>query len=530
VTQDVGAWSPLLPVAMVGTDRHTAPMPRWPGAIGDAIAALGEPAAGQAATGVLRAAAILAVCGAAGARPGPSPQAPGVPAGRESTPAVDDPELLRSLGWTMVDGPERLKQAFCLRLGQAGLRLPPVLLTVALEQARQSLAMRPLVQPLLGERGVWLARQRDDWRFAAGVAAAEDDDPRQWDEGTLEQRRAFLAAERARDPRAARERLAAALPELPAKERAELARGLADGLSMDDEPLLEQLRNDRGQDVRAVALDLLLRLPAAAHPRRAAARVAALMARGGLLTGRRWNIEPPSEAGTDWRADQVDPDVPKGAMGQRAWWLYQLVRQVPLGWWTMHTGLSPRELSAWAQAGDWGEPLWRGWRDVLRRAPDQAWAELLLDAKGPAGYGGGSIQGDRELALGQVCAEARERWVVQQLATSDEPLSATLWTVMARCAPGESISRNLAAPIVQRVRRTLALDTTVAPGTHNANVLEQEHVGRALPDLCCTLPLPALADFDDWAASPSQSPALARARHAGRQIIQARRVLASRLP
>lgn len=532
--RDASAWAPLLPVAMVGTDRHPAPLPAWPGPVGAAIAALATVERNdgdRAASDVLRAAGILAVCGLAGARP--VARAPGHAdaAAPDTLPAAADPALLAAFAWTLRDGPDRLKQAFFLRLAQAGLRLPHALLPQALELARSSLALRPLIQPLLGERGVWLARQRADWQFAAGVASVDEADPRHWDEGTLEQRKAFLAAERARDPGAARARLAAALPELPAKERAELARGFGTGLSLEDEALLEQLRNDRGQEVRAVALELLLRLPDAAHPRRATQRVAALMSRGGLLAGRRWTIEPPAQAAADWKADQIDPDAPKGAMGQRAWWLYQLVRQVPLAWWTQHTGLDARALSDWARATEWGEALWRGWRDVLRRAPDAAWAELLLDdASGAAGYGGGSLHGDREMALDLVSTAVRERWVVRQLASSEAALSSTIWTVASRCGPGETISANLAAPLVERVRRTLALNTELAPGTHNANIAEQESVGRVLPELCCALPLSFLADYDDWAASPNESPAIGRARHAGRQIIQARRVLASCLP
>jgi hypothetical protein len=528
--RDAPTWAPLLPVAMVGTDRQPGALPSWPGPVGAAIAALADVErddGDRAAADVLRAAGILTLCGLAGARPQALATAPAGAAATDAAPAVDDPALLQWLAWTLQEGPDRLKQAFFQRLAQDGLRLPHALLPQALELARSSLAMRPLIQPLLGERGVWLARQREEWQFAVGVAAADEHNPRLWDEGTLEQRKAFLAAERARDPHAARERLVAALPELPAKERAELARGLAEGLAMADEPLLEQLRNDRGQDVRAVALELLLRLPDAAHPRRAAARVAALMSRGGLLAGRRWAIEPPAEAADDWKADQVDPDVPKGGMGQRAWWLYQLVRQVPLAWWTQHTGLDARALSAWALSTDWGDPLWRGWRDVLRRAPDTAWAELLLDdAKGAAGHGGGSVHGDREMALDLVSAEVRERWVVRQLASSEASLSSTIWSVASRCGPGDTISANLAAPIVERVRRTLALNTELAPGTHNANIVEQESVGRVLPDLCCALPLSFLADFEHWAASPNESAAIGRARHAGRQIIQARRALA----
>lgn len=532
--RDAPAWSPLLPVAMVGTDRNPAPLPAWPGPVGAAIAALAgaERSDGdRAASDALRAAGILAVCGLAGARPLARATGHVHAAEPDTLPAPDDPALLQSLAWTLREGPDRLRQAFFRRFAQAGLRLPHAALPQALELARSSPALRPLIQPLLGERGVWLARQRENWQFAAGVAVVDETDPRQWDEGTLEQRKAFLAAERVRDARAARERLAAALPELPARERAELARGLSAGLSIDDEPLLEQLRNDRGQDVRAVALELLLRLPDAAHPRRAMERVAAVLSRGGLLAGRRWMIEPPAQAAADWKADQIDPDVPKGAMGQRAWWLYQLVRQVPLAWWTQHTGMDARALSDWARSTEWSDALWRGWRDVLRRAPDIAWAELLLDdAQAAAGHGGGSVHGDREMALELVSTAVRERWVMRQLASSQAALSSTLWTVASRCGAGETISANLAAPIVERVRRQLALNTESVPGTHNVNLAEQESVGRMLPELCVALPLSFLADYDDWAASPNESPAIGRGRHAGRQIIQARHVLASCLP
>ena len=538
MTHDTVAWAMLMPVAMVGTDRHAAPLPQWPGPVGAAIAALAEapPSAAESAgiarapADVLRTAGILAVCGLAGARARAAAGRAHDAASADSLPAADEPALLQALSWTLRDGPDRLKEAFLLRLAQCGLRLPHALLPVALDLARQSVALRLLVQPVLGERGVWLARQRAEWEFAAGVVAADDHDPRQWDEGTLQQRVAFLAAGRARDAGAARERLAAALPELPAKERAELARGLATGLGPDDEPLLEQLRTDRGQEVRQVALELLLRLPDAAHPRRAVARVAALMSRGGILSGRAWTIEPPAEAGADWKADQIDPDVPAGTLGQRAWWLYQLVRQVPLAWWTAHTGMDPRELSAWAVKSEWGEALWRGWRDVLRRAPSADWAEVMLEAvKGAPRYSGGAMPGDRELGLALASPAARERFVVRQLASSEASLASTVWTITSACAPGETIPATLCAPLVQRVRRVLAHNTALDPGTHDANLHEQDSVGRTLPDLCCTLPLNVLSDFDAWAESPTESAAVGRARHAGRQIIQARRVLATSL-
>jgi len=535
--QDASAWSALLPVAMVGTDRQSGPLPRWPGDIGAAIAALAQverpdSVAGidQAAANVLRAAGILTVCGLAGARPLARVREATAPAAPDTQPAADDPAIAQWFAWALRDGPDRLKQDFFLRFGRAGLRLPHALLPVALELARQSVALRGIIQPLLGERGVWLARQREDWAFAAGVVATDDHDPRQWVEGTLEQRKAFLAGERARDPAAARERFVAALPELPAKERSELARGLSIGLGMADEPLLDQLRVDRAQEVRVVALELLLRLPDAAHPRRAGERIAALMSRGSLLTGRRWTIEPPAAVADDWKADQIEPATGIANMGQRAWWLYQLARQVPLAWWTAHTGLAPKQLAAWADQSEWAEPLWMAWRDVLRRAPDRAWAEALLD-DWARNAGPRAVLGDRELVLWVVSPEVRERYFEAQLESADAPLVTTLFTIVTSCRPGETVSPRLSTLIIQRVKRSLALVPAAdTPLAQDPILHAQDAVGRTLPDLCCVLPLALLADFTDWPAQPTDSAALGRARHEGRQIIQARRALDSCLP
>lgn len=546
MSQSFAAWAPLLPVAMIGTDRQATPLPGWPGEVGATLAALADarrpanasPDVDQAAADVLRAAGILTVCGLAGARPLARPASAREGARVDARPVADEPAMSRWFLWALREGPDRLQQMFFQRFAHAGLRLPHALLPTALELARVSLASRALIQPILGERGVWLARQRDEWQFAAGVVALDDHDPRQWLEGTLEQRKAFLAAERRRDPAAARARLGQALPELPAKERAELAHGLEVGLGPDDEPLLDQLRCDRGQDVRAVALGLLLRLADAAHPRRAAERIAALMSRGSLLTGRRWVIEPPAAAGADWGADQVDAAVGIANMGERAWWLYQLVRQVPLAWWPAHTGLGIKQLAAWADASEWGEALWMGWRDVLHRAPDIAWAEALLD-EWPAAVGPRAVKdkpprsvlGDRERVLWIVSPEVRERHFEAQLKSADAPLANNIVAIVSGCKVDEQIPARLSALIVQRVKEVLGFDASTGPASAcNPTLALQGAIGQTLPALCCVLPLSSLAGFDDWPASPTEHPGIARHRHQGRQIIQARRALDAYLP
>ena len=60
-------WDALTPPAMLGTERHAAALPQLQGEIGALTAQLAA-AAGEPATTLLRFAAVVATCGAAGVR------------------------------------------------------------------------------------------------------------------------------------------------------------------------------------------------------------------------------------------------------------------------------------------------------------------------------------------------------------------------------------------------------------------------------------------------------------------------------
>jgi hypothetical protein len=509
------AWASLLPTAMVGTDRQAGPWPTWPGEIGQLIAQ--ATADGEAAPNALRIAAVLATCGLAGSQ-GETWTAPlPAPAADETRPALTDTPLLRLIPWAFSDGPARLHQAICLALAQAGHRLPASLLPQALELGRRSLALRPLLVPVLGERGLWLAAQREEWRYAAGVGATETDEAR-WTDGTIEQRRAFIADGRRSDPAAARERLAATLPELPAKERVELVSELATCLGSDDEPLLDSLRNDRSKEVRQVALGLLLRLPAAAHPQRAARRIEALMKHERVLLRKRWQIDAPAEAAADWKADQVDAArPPHESLGERGWWLYQLVRQVPLAWWTDHTGLNAAELRDWAHGTDWAEALLRGWRDVLFAAPEFAWCEALLDA-----WPHKLLRDDPASVLALLPLERRERYWRQQLASDKVDFGLLVSRVLAACPAGEMLSAELSVDLARAVRQRAEL------GAMNAGALRQDwSLLQQLPELGGVLHLDALAPLANLPRPPDETPSYANHVHALTQVVALRRALHS---
>lgn len=457
----MSAWTPLLPIAMVGTDRQPGPLPQWPGEIGALVAQVARSAgaADSPAGQVLRTMAVIASCEAAGTQDrawtAPVPEA-----------AADDrlaivPErvdgsatsLRLLLRWALTEAPARLQQQVFVDLSAAGLRLPEMLLPLALDAGRRSIALRAALLPVLGERGLWLARQREDWRYAAG-AGSDAPGETHWTDGTLEQRRAFLARERAADAAAGRNRLEAALTELSAKERADLTAQLAIGIAMEDEALLDRLRADRSREVRDVALDLLLHLPDAAHPRRAVDRLSPLLRRERALLRQHWVIDAPEAAAADWASDQIVVARPTSEkLGERAWWLYQLVRQVPLDWWTMTTSMTPAELLAWAGKTDWSEALWRGWFDALAATRDVDWCEAFLDAVQTSSASQAPVQTHQAAQALQWLPQARrERYWLRHVQQGSLPLSALIAAASGGDTLGAELSQALTGQLLTRAR------------------------------------------------------------------------------
>lgn len=503
-------WAALLPAAMVGTERHGGTWPRLPGEIG-ALASSAAAATDEPATALLRIAAVLASCSLAGAQGAARSDALPAPAAEDTLPALEPGPLHDAARWALHEGPGRLHHIVCIALATAHRRLPAALLPQALELGRRSLALRTALLPVLGERGLWLAARRDDWKYAAGAAASSD--ASHWTDGTLEQRRAFLVRERETDPAAGRERLQGALPELPAKERAELVATLAAGLGDADEPLLDALRADRSREVRQAALAVLLRLPQAAHPKRAAARIAALMSHERVLLRKRWQIDAPERAADDWKADQVDAARPQhDPLGERAWWLYQLVRQVPLHWWSEHTALSPADLLEWAAGTDWADALLRGWRDVLFAAPDEPWCDALLD-HWPKG-----LQENPAAVLAMLSPPRRERHLQRRLRDAKEALHATLAQILAACPAGETLLRETSLLLAERIHERAA------------HLNEDYALRGQLPEFACALHPDAL---DRLAALPrhaDETPSCAEALHTTAQVVATRRVLLTLIP
>jgi hypothetical protein len=359
--------------ALLGTERRPPDWPVLEGAHSTLLARIPRDSVEKA---LLQTAGVLGTCQLAGFLP--------AKAGKAAAPATDDalPEdsrvdLLTSI---LTDGPERLQAEAFIKMSAAARQLPHRLLPRALECGRRSVALRPSLLRVLGHRGEWLAAQNESWAYAFGGGGATPLSDDVWQHGSLDQRRLYLVELRERDAAKARELVQESMSSEGAKERTAFIECLATSLTIDDQDLLEATLTDKSKEARQTAARLLSTLLESRYALRMAGHLAPLLkSEKKFLRGTAITLEAPAAFDATWKADLIEEAKPKGlGMGERAWWLFQIVRGVPLTWWEAQTGMNPAECLAWAQKSDWKDALLQGWAEAQAAQRRVEWAEAFL--------------------------------------------------------------------------------------------------------------------------------------------------------
>jgi hypothetical protein len=501
----VSGW---LKAALIGIEGST-PIPAE-GDIGALMATLATQA-DDPALGFCRVAAVLAACRLAALSLPPASLALPPAAAADARALADDHRWCAALASVFTEGPLRLQHEACARLAAVDAHLPPSLLPSALQAGQHNQPLRAALLPLLGARGHWLAAFNPDWRYASSsieAAAPEaDHEEQQWQRGSMEQRANYFRALRMRDPVAACALLQAQLGELAAKERTALVEWLAVGLQAVDAALLENLLKDRSREVRYAAARLLALLPDSAHAHRLRAWLAALvMPRRGMLA-RSWQCEAPAAADPGWAAAAIESARPQHeALGERAWWLYQLVRQVPLSWWCEHTGMEAAQLLAWVGKSDWADALRRGWRERVGAA-DTEWIEAMLASNAAA-----FREGRSDLLALLPMAQREKHWPHH---ITELQQAGLLGEVIGSCAPGETLSARYSHALLAGLQALLDGDALHQDYALRAQWLELASLLH--PDSLPALRTPALTG--------DESPALAECLTEFQRIVAVRRTL-----
>lgn len=348
-------WSEVVAAALVGTDRRPA--------AGGAVGLLDS----AAALGLCRRAGVDAAHDVALPEPAPADQAPPAsPAATARLAGLLDP-------FTSIDGRgAETRLELVDEWLQAGRLAAGELLPALLDLGRRHRRLRPALLTAGGERGRWLAAQRADWRYLLGEAD-ERELTEPWDLAPIGRRIGHLTAVRRRDPAAGRALLVSTWDADSADDRAALLGTLDTGLSTADEELLDRALDDPRREVRGTALDLLARLPESRYGARMAER-----ARACLRVGpHRVDVRPPAGCDRLMQRDGVTARAPAG-VGQRAWWLEEVLARAPIDTWG-----APEDLLRLPISEDWAGVVRRGLGRAAAAQGNGGWATALVDRLWP---------------------------------------------------------------------------------------------------------------------------------------------------
>ncbi|GCE28159.1 hypothetical protein KDA_36430 [Dictyobacter alpinus] len=324
--------------AVVGTDRHAAPLPATDSELDPLITQL---PAEQKERSLLLAAGAYAIYSQAGFV---APEAPAVLAQAEPEilPACSDAIAHQFEGLLQLHAQILLPEALqCLQAAQ--LRLPHTLLPASLSVATDNPNLQQAFLPMLGKRGSWLSQFNPRWNWISQRQPEELTIAEQeilWQEGTIAQRKKILQQLRVIDPAKARDWLQSVWKQEKAEIREDLLHVIATNITSADTPLLEQALNDRSQHVRALAAKLFSYLPETAPMQRI------LLCADSILNykNNELQITLPNLEDAQWKGmGEFVTDVTEKSSPPE--WLHSILRLVPPPHWEEHLRLSPIQIT-----------------------------------------------------------------------------------------------------------------------------------------------------------------------------------------
>ncbi len=374
----------------------------------------------------------------------------------------------------------------------SGHRPPHRLLPLLLDRAADRRDLRVVTEQVIDRRGHWLAQLNPRWQFAQSV---QTDGDTVWQNGTRDERLAALGHIRGTDPSRGRRTVADTWAADPADDRVRWLGVLRSGLSTDDEVFLDSCLDDRSSRVREAAADLLAHLPESRLMIRMTERLHPLF------------VFTPSKAGSilKFKAKQsallsvalptaFDKTMlrdgmiekPIGKIGQKQWWLIQMLGCVPPDHWSNVFRVTPEELIT-AIEPDFVDVVVTGWRTATARHTNAAWATALANCaagsnRWSAGYLAAVPEADRPSVLARLATTDPALVELGSLLAAWSPLTVEVSrSVVAKFTPEQLLAASAAARLHPS---TLAL---LEPGLTELSA--KPYVGRSADEALNTITL-----------------------------------------
>lgn len=316
--------------------------------------------------------------------------------------------------------------------------VPPFFLPGLFEVAAES--ERATASAVAGERGRWLARQNPNWSWVLGCAPITD--PTLWETGTPPERLACLRQWRTTEPATGLERLQQTWETEAPEFRLQALELFAIGLSLKDEEFLTSLLSDRRKDIRQQAQALLAALPDSALASRFRNRANGWLTIKRSFLSKRLELELPSAFDPTWKADGVEAKPPAG-IGEKAFWVQQVLACIPVRHWTQNFELTPEALLKLSVDSEWGHLLLGSWfrSTLLHSDPQPAAALFPIVASNPKCLPTGTALPQALATLLKICDEPT-RWTLLEKHGGEHGL-AWSWLREIKIQPSVAQSRML---------------------------------------------------------------------------------------
>ena len=371
-------WTNIVTTAVIGTERQ----PFTPAATAQALnALLAQLDQADREGALLHAAALAGLHERAGRLPSKHNDVLPEAAAIETLPRCSARVAARLRLFLQGEHADLLTE-FLTVLATTGQRVPEELLPAMLEHCQHKEDLAELLPPVLGARGVWLAKQNASWSYVSGFGG----DLSLWETGTLAQRKALLQRVRRADPAQARTLLSQTWEQDSAKEASEFLPLLKTGLSAADEELLERALDRPWAIARQAAARLLSALPDSAFAERMWARAQAC-----VTFNRNWRgklsieVRVPAARDEAMRRDGVSESNAARRLSNPAHWLFEIISAVPPARWETAAAATIDELLAATHKHEYQMLLLGAWQEAATRTRDAAWLERFFSATGPQG-------------------------------------------------------------------------------------------------------------------------------------------------
>ena len=299
-------------------------------------------------------------------------------------PLLPDPRLpcnpaAARLLESMLSSSRRGHLPECLQLlGREGLRLPPSLVPNFLALGYKTMPLRPLIIPLLSPADRQLAARHPEWSYAGPASETWSGARAIWENLSQVGKTRFIQQLRVTHPDLARQILESTWKSETGTARMNFIKQLETGLNTADEPFLEMALDDRNDNIRRRAAELLAAIPGSRLSERMIGHVDHFL---------RWTPE-----GINIRFPQVSPQMVRdGVYGLeskkiahvRSKQLIQMIGAIPLSYWTSAWHPEPETIIKAVMTTNWKRTITSGFAEAAYHQKDAHWAKAILWGRGP---------------------------------------------------------------------------------------------------------------------------------------------------